>query len=87
MAVAATGFASVSAQPVVEDSVLALIEQHTMDNGQVMEIARTMTDINGPRLTGSPGLAKATEWTVEIQHGSTTRRDWTVTVHVLCAVA
>jgi len=29
--------------------------------------------------------ASATEWTVEIQHGSTTRRNWTVTVYVLCA--
>ena len=53
-----------NAQPVIEDSVLAMIEQQTMDNGQVMEIARMMTDVNGPRLTASPGLEKATEWAV-----------------------
>jgi carboxypeptidase Q len=55
------GFAPATAQPVVDDSVLALIEHHTIDNGQVMEIARTITDLNGPRLTGSPGLDAATE--------------------------
>ena len=35
-----------------------------MDNSQVMEIARLMTDVNGPRLTASPGLERATEWAV-----------------------
>ncbi|MFV1981877.1 MAG: M28 family peptidase, partial [Rhodothermia bacterium] len=62
--VAAAGFVSVSAQPVIDDSVLALIEQQTVDNSQVMEIARMMNDVYGPRLTGSPGIDEATAWAV-----------------------
>ena len=30
-----------------------------------MEIANWITDYNGPRLTGSPGLDNATKWVVE----------------------
>lgn len=61
---AASSVASVSAQPVVEDSALALIKELTMDNSEVMEIARMLTDVHGPRLTGSPGLDEATMWAV-----------------------
>ena len=39
-----------------------VIKKHGLDNSQVMDIASWITDIYGPRLTGSPMLDKATEW-------------------------
>ena len=32
------------------------------EHSQVMEILSWMTDVHGPRLTGSPGFKKAAEW-------------------------
>jgi hypothetical protein len=33
-------------------------------NSQVMDISSWLTDVHGPRLSGSPGIQKAGEWTV-----------------------
>jgi len=33
-------------------------------NSQVMEVSSWLTDVHGPRLTGSPGIQKAGEWAV-----------------------
>ncbi|MGA7306015.1 MAG: M28 family peptidase [Rhodothermales bacterium] len=52
-------------QPVIEDSVLSLIEAQSLDSSQVMEIARMMTDVYGPRLTGSPQLDRAEAWAMD----------------------
>ena len=51
---------SVSSQDEVD--VIKVIKKHGLENSQVMEIASWMTDVYGPRLTGSPMLDKATEW-------------------------
>ena len=40
------------------------IRKHGLENSQVMEIAGWITDVYGPRLTGSPMLDKATDWTM-----------------------
>lgn len=53
-----------------EISVTDVIIKHGIDNSEVMEIASWLTDVYGPRLTGSPMLDKATEWSVE------TLKDW-----------
>lgn len=58
-------FRAVQAQPVVDDSVLSLIEAQTLDSSRVMEIARMMTDVYGPRLTGSPQLDRAEAWAMD----------------------
>ncbi len=42
--------------------VIDVIKKHGLEESQVMEIASWMTDVYGPRLTGSPMLDKATEW-------------------------
>ncbi|HTI38049.1 MAG TPA: M20/M25/M40 family metallo-hydrolase [Vicinamibacterales bacterium] len=34
-------------------------------NSKVMEIASWLTDVNGPRLTGSPNIKKAADWAVQ----------------------
>ena len=60
-----SGIRTTQAQPVLEDSVLSLIKMEGQDNSQVMEIARLMTDVYGPRLTGSPQLEKASAWAIE----------------------
>ena len=42
------------------------IKQEGLNNSQVMNILSWLTDVHGPRLTGSPNLRAAAEWTVEI---------------------
>lgn len=50
------------AQPVDLDMVNR-IRAEALERSQVMEIARELTDRLGPRLTGSPALKRANEWT------------------------
>ncbi len=60
-----TGFSFVQAQEQIHEDLNRVIRKHGLDQSQVMEIASWLTDIYGPRLTGSPMLDKATEWAVE----------------------
>lgn len=53
------------AQEKVNDDINTLIRKHGLDESQAMEIAGWITDVYGPRLTGSPMLDKATEWAVK----------------------
>jgi hypothetical protein len=53
------------AQEIGMDSINKLIRKHGLEQSQVMELAWAITDGNGPRLTGSPGLDKATQWAVK----------------------
>lgn len=39
------------------------IKEEGLKNSKVMETAFYLTDVSGPRLTGSPGLLRAEEWT------------------------
>ena len=39
------------------------IREEGTKNSQVMKTMNFMTDVNGPRLTGSPGMKRANEWT------------------------
>lgn len=57
--------ASISAQEEINQEVNKIIRKHGLEESQVMEIASWMTDVHGPRLTGSPQLDKATEWAVQ----------------------
>ena len=54
-------FFNIEAQSSNEE-ITDVIIKHGMDESEVMEIATWITDIHGPRLTGSPGLDKATAW-------------------------
>ncbi len=54
--------ASLFGQEITEDSILALIRKEGFERSRVMDLAWAITDRNGPRLTGSPGLDKATDW-------------------------
>ena len=57
--VAATPLA---AQSVDRDAVNRIIEEGT-NQSEVMPIAQHLTDVIGPRLTNSPGMRQAEEWT------------------------
>ncbi len=45
------------------DPMIAKIREEGMQRSQVMQTLSLLTDVNGPRLMGSPGLKRANEWT------------------------
>lgn len=47
------------------ENVLKSIKKHGLEESKVMDHASWMTDVYGPRLTGSPMLDKATVWAVD----------------------
>lgn len=53
---------TVFAQEKVDDAMVARIRTEGLQHSQVMDIAFHLTDANGPRLSGSPGLLKASNW-------------------------
>ena len=57
-------------QEVVDTATLRRLYTEEATNGQVMTIASWLTDVNGPRLTGSPGAKSAGEWAVK------TMKEW-----------
>ena len=57
-------------QEEINEELVESIKKHGLEKSEVMTIASWMTDVYGPRLTGSPMLDKATEWAVE------TLEDW-----------
>jgi carboxypeptidase Q len=50
------------AQDAANPTINTAIRKHGLEKSKVMEIASWMTDVYGPRVTGSPMLDKATEW-------------------------
>jgi hypothetical protein len=46
------------------DAVYA-IKEEGLQRSRVMEIASYLTDVHGPRLTGSPNIRRAADWTVK----------------------
>ncbi|MFN7116467.1 MAG: M28 family peptidase [Saprospiraceae bacterium] len=61
------------AQEKVDENVNKIIRKHGLEQSQVMDLAAWMTDVYGPRLTGSPMLDKATDWALK------TLKDWGMT--------
>lgn len=60
------GFAPLAySQEKVDEKMLTIIKKHGLEQSEVMDVASWMTDIYGPRLTGSPMLDKATQWAME----------------------
>ncbi len=53
-----------AADEVIDYAALAKIKAEGMQNSQVMDLASWMTDVHGPRLSGSPNIQKAGEWAV-----------------------
>ena len=53
----------VSAQEKIDTTVVSKIKQEGFTRSQVMDILGMLTDVNGPRLTMSPGYKRAAEYT------------------------
>ncbi|HVK04026.1 MAG TPA: M20/M25/M40 family metallo-hydrolase [Armatimonadaceae bacterium] len=60
--------APAAAEP-VDAAMMARIREEGMQRSQVMDTLMYLTDVIGPRLTGSPGLKRANEWTAEKMKG------------------
>lgn len=54
--------AFIVAQEKVDLQMIGRVKAEGLDNSQVMEIASYLTDVHGPRLTGSPNMKAAGEW-------------------------
>jgi carboxypeptidase Q len=48
-----------------DPTMTARIREEGMNHSQVMDIAFHLTDVSGPRLSGSPGLKRAQDWAVD----------------------
>lgn len=59
-----------AAQERVDIATVERIKAEAMDHSQVMEITSWLTDVYGPRLTWSPNVRKAADWT------TATMRSW-----------
>src|SRR5215510_14202374 len=64
-ALAIFGLPLVASETIDYDGINKIKQQGlNPDNSKVMEIMSYLTDVYGPRLTGSPNVQKAGEWTV-----------------------
>ena len=54
----------VSAQSQADKDLLERIRKEGMENSQIMKTMHMLTDVYGPRLTGSPNHKRAAEWAV-----------------------
>lgn len=57
--------ATTAIDPVLDEAVVDQIKKEGLENSHVMEYLSWMTDVYGPRLTGSPMLDKANDWAME----------------------
>lgn len=70
LVVAALGaLPSGSATEPIDYEAIARIRAEGLQNSQVMELASWMTDVYGPRLSGSPNIHRAGEWAVATMKG------------------
>jgi len=54
------------AQPTLDQAMVERIKKEGMDNSQIMEYATMLTDVYGPRLTNSPQMRRANEYTKQV---------------------
>jgi hypothetical protein len=60
-----SAFAQGPAAPNPDPDIQAKIRKEGMDNSQIMRTMHFLTDVYGPRLTGSPNHKNAAEWTIK----------------------
>jgi hypothetical protein len=58
----ATLFAPLAAQQHIDADINAKIRQEEASHSQIMRVLHMLTDVYGPRVTGSPSLKAAGEW-------------------------
>jgi carboxypeptidase Q len=80
---------SLAAQEPVNDTVVAQIKSEAFQRSAVMDTLGWLSDVHGPRLTGSPGLRAAAEWARDqltkwgtvnaaLEPNGTTSRGWSI---------
>ena len=62
---ASAGVSQIAGEQVNLDDVAA-IRAEGLENSHMESLAHHMTDVIGPRLTGSPGMREANEWTARM---------------------
>src|SRR5688572_13074566 len=62
------GTLAISAQERIDQSAFWKIRQEGTENSKILETLHILTDLYGPRLTGSPSLKAAGEWAIEQMH-------------------
>ena len=68
MVAAFAGLAAVGAQERVDQDMFWKIRQEGTQNSQILQTLHVLTDVYGPRLTGSPNAKAAGEWAIERMH-------------------
>jgi carboxypeptidase Q len=61
-------FTGVAAQERVDQDMFWKFRQEGTHNSKILQIVHMLTDVHGPRLTGSPNLKAAGEWAIEQMH-------------------
>jgi hypothetical protein len=64
-AVAVLGFATLGADEKIDAGINAKIRAEAQSNSQILRTLHYLTDVHGPRLTGSPSHKAAAEWAVK----------------------
>ena len=65
VALAALSISTLSAQEKIDRDINWKIRREATDNSQILRTLHFLTDVYGPRLTGSPNLKGAQEWVVK----------------------
>ena len=65
IALALISVSSPSAQEKIDKDIQWKIRREATDNSQIMRTMHFLTDVYGPRLTGSPNLKAASDWVVK----------------------
>src|SRR5436190_2390502 len=60
-----TTLASLAAQSQIDPGINAKIRQEGMEHSQILKTTHFLTDVYGPRLTGSPNHENAAKWAVK----------------------
>ncbi|XHR92360.1 hypothetical protein ACFJIV_18575 [Mucilaginibacter sp. UC70_90] len=58
------GTGSYAQQEVIDTAAFSRIRKAELSSSQIPQIAHYLTDVSGPRLTNSPGYARAASWAV-----------------------
>ena len=66
--VVASAVVSVAAEERIDHDVYWKIRQEATANSRILQTLHMLTDVHGPRLTGSPNLKAAGEWAIEQMH-------------------
>src|SRR6187431_2786768 len=68
VAMVLTAFAGVAAEERVDQNMFWKFREEGTNNSKILQTLHMLTDVYGPRLTGSPNLKAAGEWAIEQMH-------------------